>query len=366
MTMHDKHPLPGIDHPWETAPEPGTVTEIAAGILWARLPLPMKLDHVNIYILDEGDHWTLIDTGLDWAKARATWETLLAGPLVAKPVGRIILTHHHPDHIGLAGWFAARETGPGPEIWATRTAWLFGRMLTLDHNDRPTPQHMAFRRRAGMPDDLLAAYAEEKPFNFSTCVAPIPLGFRAIGEGEVITMAGRRWTIRIGHGHAPDHATFWSDADSSGGGIVLAGDQVIPGISSNISVYPTEPDADPLGDWLDSCHRLREHAEPGHLVLPGHKLPFRGLGFRLTQLIENHEHALARIETHLRDGPLTAVDIFPAIFKRTIDAGVYGLALGEAVAHMNHLLHTGRVTRTNGSDPNSNPGGAWKFMLADR
>jgi glyoxylase-like metal-dependent hydrolase (beta-lactamase superfamily II) len=358
MTLHTKPHTPGIDHPWEHPPEPGAVTEVAPGILWARLPLPMRLNHVNVYILDEGDHWSLIDTGLDWTKGRAAWQALLAGPLGAKPVGRVILTHHHPDHIGLAGWFAGR----GAEIWATRVAWLFGRMLTLDHNDLPTPRHLAFRRRAGMPEDLLAAYAEEKPFNFSACVAPIPLGFRAIDEGDEITMAGRQWTVRIGHGHAPAHATFWSIDDSSGDGLVLAGDQVIPGISSNISVYPTEPEADPLGDWLESCARLRAHARPEHLVLPGHKLPFRGLGFRLTQLIENHEHALARIEAELARGPLTAAEAFPAIFKRPIGASEYGMALGEAVAHMNHLLRKGRVARK----ASAAPGGAWKFTLAER
>ena len=337
---------PALDHPWEAPPVPGTVTEVAPGILWARLPLPMKLDHVNVYVLDEGSHWTLIDTGLDWKKGRAAWAALLEGPLAGKPVGRVILTHHHPDHIGLAGWFAAQ----GAEIWATRVAWLFGRMLTLEHHDRPTPQHLEFRRRAGMPEDMLAAYASETPFNFSTCVAPIPLGFRTIEAGATLTMAGRRWTVHIGHGHAPHHATFWSEDD-----ILLAGDQVIPGISSNISVYPTEPEADPLGDWLESCQRLRTHARPGHLVLPGHKLPFRGLAFRLTQLIENHEHALDRIETQLASGPATAAETFPAIFKRPIGASEYGLALGEAVAHVNRLMHAGRAARHSG------PNGAWHF-----
>jgi glyoxylase-like metal-dependent hydrolase (beta-lactamase superfamily II) len=352
MTLHQKPQLPVIDHPWENAPELGTVTEIAPGVLWARLPLPMRLDHVNAYILDDGDHWTLIDTGLDWAKGRAAWDALLAGPLAAKPVGRVILTHHHPDHIGLAGWFAAR----GAQIWATRVSWLFGRMLTLDHNDLPTPQHLEFRRRAGMPEDMLAAYATEKPFNFSACVAPIPLGFHAIDEGDEITIAGRQWTVRIGHGHAPSHATFWSSD-----GLLLAGDQVIAGISSNISVYPTEPAANPLGDWLESCQRLRIHARPEHLVLPGHKLPFRGLEFRLSQLVENHEHALARIEADLAHGPMTAAEAFPAIFKRPIGASEYGLALGEAVAHMNHLMHSNRVTRNTGATAD----GPWKFALVD-
>jgi len=348
MTIFEAPEPARLSHPWEEAPAPGEVTEVALGVLWARLPLPMVLNHVNVYILDEGDAWSVVDTGLDWAKARAGWEALLAGPLRGKPVGRVILTHHHPDHIGLAGWFADQ----GAEVWATRIAWLFGRMLTLDHHERPTERHLEFRRRAGMPAELLAAYAEERPFNFSTCVAPIPLGFRAIEEGEELTMAGRRWLVRFGHGHAPAHATFWSED-----GIVLAGDQVIPGISSNISVYPTEPEADPLGDWLASCARLRGHALPEHLVLPGHKLPFRGLAFRLTQLIENHEGALGRIETEMCRRPVTAADTFDAIFKRPIGAGEYGLALGEAVAHMNRLHRAGRATR----EPR--PDGAWLYRL---
>lgn len=337
---------PALDHPWEAPPEAGTVTEVASGILWARLPLPMKLDHVNVYLLDDGDRWTLIDTGLDWKKGREAWETLLAGPLAGKPVGRVILTHHHPDHIGLAGWFAGR----GAEVWATRVAWLLGRMLTLEHHERPAPQHLDFRHRAGMPEDMLAVYAKETPFNFSTCVAPIPLGFRAIDDGDRLIMAGREWVLRLGHGHAPHHATFWS-AD----GLVLSGDQIIPGISPNVSVYATEPEADPLGDWLESCARLRGHAQPGHLVLPGHKLPFRGLAFRLTQLIENHESALKRIEAQLADGPVTAVEAFPSIFKRPVAESQYGLALGEAVAHMNHLVHVGRARRQAG------PGGVWLY-----
>jgi len=349
MNVPERSHPPALAHPWEAPPAPGTVTEVAPGILWARLPLPMKLDHVNIYVLDDGDFWTLIDTGLDWRQGRAAWEALLAGPLAGKPVGRVILTHHHPDHIGLVGLFA----GQGAEVWATRVAWLFGRMLTLDHQGRPTPQHVEFRRRAGMPAEMLAAYAAETPFNFSACVAPIPLGFRALDEGDEIEMAGRRWRVRLGHGHAPHHATFWSDDQ-----IVLAGDQVIPGISSNVSVYPTEPEADPLADWLESCARLRREAVPEHLVLPGHKLPFTGLAFRLTQLIDNHVGALARIEAELAQRPMTAAETFPAIFKRPIGAAEYVMALGEAVAHMNYLVRTGRALREAGPD------GVWLYRLA--
>lgn len=337
---------PQLRFPWPEPPGPGEAVEIAEGLLWVRLPLPMKLDHVNVYVLDEGDHWTIVDTGMDLASGRAAWEALLTGPLAGKPVGRVVLTHHHPDHIGLLGWFAAK----GAEVRATRLGWHLGRMLQLDHNDVPPPEQIAFRRRAGMPEDALAKFAAERPFNFSQCTAPIPLGYGAIRDGETIRMGGRDWQVHFGHGHAPDHATFWTDE------MILAGDQIIPGISSNIGVYPSEPEADPLGEWLESCRRLRGIAGD-HLVLPGHKLPFHGAPFRLTQLIENHEGALARILRALADGPRTAAGLFTPIFKREIGGTQYGLALAEAVAHMNHLHQTGRVSRQLNAD------GAWDYSI---
>ena len=330
----DQSVAPALTFPWEEPPGPGEATEVAEGILWLRLPLPMALDHVNVYALDEGDHWTIVDTGMDLSSSREAWGKLLDGPLAGKPVGRVVLTHHHPDHVGLLGWFAER----GAEIWATRLAWTLARMLQLDHQEVPPPQQIALRRLAGMPEDALRAFAKETPFNFSRCTAPIPLGYRAISDGTGLRMGGRDWRVHFGHGHAPDHATFWTDD------LILAGDQIIPGISSNIGVYPSEPDANPLAEWLESCHRLRAMAG-GQLVLPGHKLPFRGAAFRLTQLIENHESALARIIEALADGPRTAAQLFTPVFKREITGSQYGLALAESVAHMNYLHQTGLVRR---------------------
>ncbi|MEM9369768.1 MAG: MBL fold metallo-hydrolase [Pseudomonadota bacterium] len=340
--------VPKIDaaivHPWEAAPGPGAVVEVADKILWARLPLPMQLDHVNIYALDDGDGWTLIDTGLNWAKGCAEIEALIDGPLSGKSIHRVLMTHAHPDHIGLVGWFADR----GAEVVASRSAWLLGRMMTLDRHERHPPQSIAFRRRAGVSEDALEVYAHEKPFNFADCVAPIPLGFTRLVEGDEIEAAGRLWTVRMGEGHAVEHVTLWTDD------VLIAGDQVLPGISPNIGVYPTEPDADPLAGWLETCRRFQQLAAD-HLVLPGHKLPFRGLHFRLGQLIDNHIHAFERIEAALDEGPLTALGMMPAVFRRRIDESEHGLALVEAVAHANHLFRAGRVTRLLTS------GGAWEY-----
>lgn len=336
-----------IHHPFDTPPDPGAAVELAEGVLWLRLPLPMALDHVNIYALADADGWTIIDTGMNSRKSRAIWEAALAGPLAGKPVARVVLTHHHPDHVGLVGWFQAR----GAELITTRTAWLYARMLTLDVQERPSAEAITFYTRAGTPPDILARRVADRPFNFSDVVAPLPLGFTRLDDGDRLSLGGRRWRVRLGQGHAPDHATLWSEDD----GLVIGGDQLLPGISANIGVYPTEPEADPLAEWLTSTEGFKPHARADQLILPGHKLPFTGLPFRLIQMAENHHAALDRLRNHLRR-PQRAAECFPALFKRPIGEAEFGLALVEAVAHLNYLLKRGEVSRSLGAD------GAWVWQ----
>lgn len=340
-----------IRYPWESPPEGSEAIEVAEGILWMRLPLPMKLDHVNVYALDEGDSWTIIDTGFDSKKTRAIWEDLMAGPLGDKPITRVLVTHHHPDHIGLAGWFQSVHKA---ELWTTRTAWLMGRMLQLDTQDAPTQETIDFWRSAGMDADVIAERSKERPFNFSDVVAPLPLGYRRIKQGDTIRAGGRDWDVHMGNGHAPEHATLWSRDDN----LVIAGDQILSSISSNIGVYATEPDADPVADWLEACERLNTLAGTDHLVLGGHKLPFTGLPTRMRQLIDNHHGALKRLEAHL-ETPSTAGECFAPLFKRKIGPAEYGLALVESIAHVQHLWLEGRAKREKRDD------GAWVYSRPD-
>jgi len=339
-----------IGIPFDTPPAEGEAIEVAEGILWMRMPLPMKLDHVNVYALRETDGWTLIDTGFASNRSKAIFERLMAGPLEGRPVRRVIVTHHHPDHIGLAGWF---QTEFGAELWTTRTAWLYGRMLTLDKHEVHKEETLAHYRAGGMDGEIYAARKAERPFLFSDVVDPLPLGFRRLQEGQVIEIGGRQWDIRIGNGHAPEHATFWCKSEP----LVIAGDQILSTISPNIGVYATEPEADPLAEWLEACERLSTFSREDQVVLPGHKLPFTGLPFRMQQLIENHHHALDRLRDHVAE-PKTAAECFSCLFKRKIGPGEYGLALVESMAHLNHLYQLGQVTRTRRDDE------AWMWQKA--
>ena len=225
------------------------------------------------------------------------------------------------------------------------------RMLTLDVQEVPNAESLAFYRSAGMDPDIYNKRAADRPFNFADIVAPLPQGYTRIKQDDTIQMGGRTWEVHMGNGHAPEHATFWSKDDN----LVIAGDQILSSISPNVGVYATEPMADPIGEWLEACERLALMGREDHFVLGGHKLPFTGLPTRMRQLIDNHHGALKRLAEYI-DTPKTAGDVFPPLFKRSIGEGEYGLALVEAFAHLSHLHQEGQATRTLRED------GAWLYQ----
>jgi glyoxylase-like metal-dependent hydrolase (beta-lactamase superfamily II) len=324
------------------APGFGETTQIAEGVFWARMPMPKPLGHVNVYAFDDGACWTIVDTGVDTPRTRSLWLQLLSCTFAAKPVGRVIVTHHHLDHIGLAGWFVSEH---GAELATTRTAYLMARMLQLDVQEAPTPQMLGFWKSCGMDPEMFEARSAQRPFNTADTVAPLPLGFQRLCDGDKIEIGKRLWDIRIGHGHAPEHATFWSREND----LVIGGDQLLGSISPNLGVSATEPDADTVGEWMASCANFMEHATEDQLVLVGHKNPYTGLPARLQQLRANHLAALDRLLVHLQR-PHTACGCFPALFRKDIASGEYGLAMVESMAHCVHLYKQGLVTRTKDED----------------
>ena len=326
-----------ISFPFENPPSEGSAIEVAEDILWMRLPLPMALDHVNVYAIRDGEGWCIVDTGYFTKRSQQIWESLLSGPLNGNPVTRVLVTHHHPDHIGMAGWF---QTKLDTELISSRTAWMYGRMMILDNQKKWPKEVLDFYKSTGISEEMFSYWLSRGPRNFLDVCFPMPSGYTRIKDGDKIKIGKRKWHVRSGDGHAPEHITLWSLDDD----VVIAGDQVLPGISSNIGVYPTEPLADPLTDWIASCEKFKLIAKNEHFVLPGHKLPFLGLPTRLQQLIDNHNNSLPRLIEHLKT-PQTAVGCFEILYKRKIGKGEYGLALVEAVAHLNHLFIAGKIQR---------------------
>jgi glyoxylase-like metal-dependent hydrolase (beta-lactamase superfamily II) len=335
----------GLTYPLgRRTPAPGELIPLAPGIGWARLPVPGSLNHVNVWALDDGDGVALVDTGLDIPPAREAWDALFAGPLAGRPVTRIICTHMHPDHVGLAGWLCERW---GVRLWMTRGEWLFARMLSLDARPAPPAEATAYQRAAGWDEERLAS-AAAKPWNFfASAVSPVPLGIVRMQDGDTIRLGARNWRVVTGNGHSPEHACLVDPGSESGagaGGVMIAGDQVLPRITSNVSVSLSEPEGDPLGDWLASIAKLKQL--PGDLlVLPGHGEPFTGLHARLDALETGHQGRLNALVDHLAAAPRRAVDCFGILFGRKIDDASLGLATGEAFAHLRRLEVTGRAAR---------------------
>ena len=309
---------------------------VAEGVGWARFPVPGPLKHVNVLVLDDGDGVAVVDTGLDIPPCREAWQVLLAGPLRRRPVTRIIVTHFHPDHLGLAGWLNERSGAP---ICMTRIEWLWARVLLSDVRDAPPPEAPASWRLAGWDEDRIARESGKGWGRFASAVSPLPVQYLRLVDGQALTIGDRRWRVVTGSGHSPDHACLADEA----GGVIIAGDQVLPRITSNVSLMLAEPEEDPLGDWLASLAKLK--TLPGDLlVLPGHGDPFTGLHARLDALDAGHRDRLNALEAHLAE-PRRAVDCFGVLFARKVDDGIIGLATGEALAHLRRLEVEGRAVR---------------------
>jgi len=326
-----------LEYLFEDVPQPGEVREIVPGVLWLRMPLPMALDHINLYLLEDHDGWWIIDTGIAIDPTRELWQEIIGRHLQGKPIKAVLATHFHPDHVGMAGWLC--ETWRVPFYMTEREylgALTFSRMQK-EHFSWTSEQHL---HRAGYTPAQIEG--TRKHFGgFGAFIEPMPTAYRRLTDGTVLTINGRRWRILVGSGHSPEHACLYCGALN----LLISGDQVIPRITSNVSVSGGEPEANPLKEWLHSHERFLEKLPADALVLPAHNAPFYGLHERLRYLIEHHEdHLLALEEACVSGGP-TAMELLPVLFKRELDESQVGLALGECIAHLNYLHQRGQVER---------------------
>lgn len=330
-----------LSYPIEAPPAPGTLVTVAPGVAWLRMPLPFALDHINLWLLEDGDGWTLVDTGIADDTTRALWESLFAGPLVGRPIRRVFCTHFHPDHMGLAGWL---ETRIGAPLWATLGEWAFARMLWLEDSVAFAAASIPFYRRCGL-DDAGLALVEERGNTYARRIVAPPQTLRRIQDGEEITIGTGRWRVIVSHGHAPEHAALWNRE----AGILISGDQVLPAISPNVSVWPTEPLADPLAGFLASLGSFAP-LPPETLVLPSHGRPFYGLHARLEALAAHHQERLDRIRAACATAPHSGCDLVSVLFRPGLDTHQLFFALGEAVAHAHWLEGRGALLRETGAD----------------
>lgn len=333
---------PKLAYPCGEPPAAGETKAIAPGVLWVRMPLPFVLKWINLWLLEEENGWTIVDTGVALDESRTHWRTIFASPaLKGKPVTRVIVTHMHPDHIGLAGWITRKFQC---RLWITRLEYTTCRMLVADTGREAPDEGVRFLRAAGWNEDQLDSY-RVRFGGFGKGVSRLPDAYRRLEDADVIEIGAHTWRVITGCGHSPEHACLFNEALN----ILISGDQLLPRISSNVSVFPTEPDADPLADWLRSCAKLKAAVPADVLVLPAHNEPFTGAHARLDDLIGGHERALARLEQRLVE-PKRAVDLFGAIFARKIDDDLIGMATGETIAHLNCLIARGRVRAATGPD----------------
>lgn len=321
-------------------PPTGGAAEVAPGVVWVRMPLPYALDHVNLWLLADGDGWTLVDTGHGDDATRAAWDGVAAAVLGGRPVRRVVCTHHHPDHLGLAGWMAARW---GAELWCTRAEWEEARALTRRTLAEARALARAFYARAGVPEPTLGELVD-RARSYPDNVSPVPDRYRRVADGDALEIGGRRWRVVVGRGHAPEHACLHApDAN-----LFVSGDQVLPHITPNVSVWPRDPEEDPLAGFLATTATLR--TLPADVrVLPSHGTPFVGLPRRCDELAEHHRARIAAVLAAL-DRPRTAYEVMGTLFERALDAHQATFAVGEAVAHLHRLVALGRVRRERRGD----------------
>ena len=327
-----------LDYPFAAPPLPGTTIDVAPGVAWLRMPLPFALDHINLWLIDESDGFTVVDTGYGDATTRAIWDGHCERLLDSRPIRRIVATHYHPDHLGNAAWLSERF---GVPVWMTAAEYLTGHAIHAQTAGHAVADTCALFTAHGVSAEHVEAL-RARGNRYRAGVPELPFRFHRMFPGASVRIGGGDWRVIGGYGHSPEHAALYA-ADRRA---LISGDMLLPRISTNVSVWPAEPEADPVARFLDSLSAF-EALPDDTLVLPSHGLPFRGIGARVAQLREHHRARLAELVEAVEGsgGDASAADIVPVLFRRPLDAQQRFFAVGEAIAHLNHLAAEGRLAR---------------------
>jgi len=323
-----------IEYEHGSRPKTGETMAMADDITWLRMPLPFSLNHINLWLLRDDNGWVIVDTGIDSRTSRDVWETTFATAMGNDPATHVIATHLHPDHVGCAGWLVRKF---GIDLWMTREEYMLCRVLVNDTGGDVPEEAVRFYRAAGFSAEQLENYKQNFGM-FGRVVGEMPQAYKRMQDRDRLSFAGHEWEIIVGRGHSPEHACLYDRSRN----ILISGDQILPTISPNVSVWPTEPQANPLHDWFESLDRLEADLPEDVLVLPAHGKPFRGAHVRLRQLRKDHTDRLDML-LETADKPRRAVDVFPTLFNSTITDSNRVMATGEAIAHLAYLCDTGEM-----------------------
>ncbi|MCE2424989.1 MAG: MBL fold metallo-hydrolase [Pseudomonadales bacterium] len=349
-----------LEYPYPTHPESGTTVEVVEGVRWLTMPMGGSLTHINLYLLEDTDGWFVVDTGLADGRTKRLWHGIFDNELGGRPVKGVICTHMHPDHTGQAGMIVNHFRCP---LYMTRAEYYQARTMMSWGFSSPQGSWLGeqFYHRYGMPTEPMKAMREgwkSRARGMAKGAAPtppdpLPMAYQRLQDGDLLTIGDHDWQVVVGSGHSPEHACLHCHSL----GVMISGDQILPVITSNVSVHPTEPEANPLKEWMESHDKLLDTPE-NTFVLPAHNLPFYGVRERLRDLISHHEDRMLAIEETCVE-PRTAKDLLPVLFKRRLDARQIMMALGEAIAHCHLLMHRNRLKRDLGED------GRYRFLSID-
>jgi glyoxylase-like metal-dependent hydrolase (beta-lactamase superfamily II) len=335
----------------DVVPAAGTTLEVAPGVRWVRMQLPFALDHINLWLLedriDDAQGWTIVDCGITNEATQAAWEQVFARELGGRPVLRVIATHMHPDHLGLAHWLTERWQCP---LWISATDFNVARISSQSTTGFGGERAAAFFASHGLTDPDAVAKVRARANYYAGMVPKVPASFRRLMDGMRLAIGGREWRCMAGYGHAPEHIALHAPSLE----VLISGDMVLPRISTNVSVYDVEPESNPLALYLDSLGDY-EGLPAATLVLPSHGKPFTGLHARIDQLRRHHDDRLAEVMSACADHACHAAELLPVLFRRRLDLHQTTFAMGEAVAHLHALWFEGRLVRRRGDD------GVWRF-----
>ena len=339
----------------DTLPALGTTLEVAPGIRWVRMGLPFALDHINLWLLrDEFDGpdgkiqgWSVVDCCISRDEAKAQWEQLFSHEFEGLPLLRVIVTHMHPDHIGLAYWLCERWSTPEQpcRLWMSATDYNLARVGSAGTNGFGGDSSALFFASHGLTDPASMDKLRERASYYPTLVPAVPRHFRRLMDGDVLTIGGRAWRCISGYGHAPEHIALYCDELK----LLIGGDMMLPRISTNVSVFDIEPEANPLQLFLHSIDKFKT-LPADTLTLPSHGKPFTGLHRRIAQLHDHHRDRLAEVLQACTEKACSAADVLPILFKRPLDLHQTTFAMGESIAHLHALWFEGRLQRSRGAD----------------